>query len=266
MSERSEYGDGEFCWVDLASTDFEAARPFYTELMGWEWEPAGPAEQTGGYGYFSHDGKQVAGGGPTQAPRQPAAWSSYVKVADVDTAADKVRAAGGNVFTAPFELPGEAGRMAVCQDAEGAFFNLMQQRGHAGARLVNEPGAWTWNNLMSRDPDAAERFYGAVFGWSRLQPEGAPDFIWNWQLEGQRWPEGLAGLMAMGSDMPAEAPPHWQVYLAVPDLERAVELTTGSGGRIAFGPQETPTGSFAVAFDPQGAAFALIEPHYAEPR
>jgi len=102
----------------------------------------------------------------------------------------------------PFELPAESGRMGVCQDREGAFFSVMQQRSHSGAQLVNELGAWTWNNLMTRDVDAAKDFYGEVFGWTAEQPEGAPDFIWNWQLEGQRWPEGLGGLMRIGTDMP----------------------------------------------------------------
>ena len=63
-----------------------------------------------------------------------------------------------------------------------------------------------------------------------------PDFIWSWQLDGQRWPEGLAGLMAMGSDMPADAPPYWQVYLAVEKLDEAIEKTNGAGGRGGLRP------------------------------
>ncbi len=84
MSERSEYAPGEFCWVDLATSDTDAAAKLYGELLGWETQSAGPVEETGGYGFFLRDGKQVAGYGPLQAEGQPPAWSSYVKVADAD--------------------------------------------------------------------------------------------------------------------------------------------------------------------------------------
>ena len=34
MSERGDYKDGEFCWVDLATPDLDASAKFYGELMG----------------------------------------------------------------------------------------------------------------------------------------------------------------------------------------------------------------------------------------
>jgi uncharacterized protein len=266
MSERDSYNDGEFCWVDLASSDFEAAKKFYTDLMGWEWEAAEPVEEAGGYGFFTYNGKQVCGAGPVQDPQQPSAWSSYVKVADADASAEKVSGAGGSVLVPPFELPAEAGRMSVCQDTEGAFISLMQQRNHPGAELVNEQGAWSWNNLMSRDLDKAKDFYAKVFGWEATHEEGAPDFIWNWQLEGQRWPEGLGGLSGLGSDVPDEVPPHWQVYFAVESAEKTVEQVNAAGGTTLFGPIDIPVGKLAVFNDPQGANFAIWESSFPEPR
>ena len=38
MSERTEYATGEFCWVDLATTDVDGATKFYGELLGIEAE------------------------------------------------------------------------------------------------------------------------------------------------------------------------------------------------------------------------------------
>jgi predicted enzyme related to lactoylglutathione lyase len=266
VSERSGYEPGEFCWVDLASSDFDRAKGFYGDLLGWDWEAAGPAEETGGYGFFTLKGKQICGGGPVQAAGQPSAWSSYVKVDDAEESAAKVKEAGGNVLAEPFELPNESGRMAVCQDAGGAFFCLMEQREHSGAELVNEIGTWSWSNLMTRDLDQAKEFYGAVFGWEATHSDEAPPDVLNWQVEGQRWPEGLGGVMKMGSDMPLDAPPHWQVYFLVPDMDAAIETTTSAGGNLLFGPLELPIAKLAVFTDPQGAAFALMEPNYPEPR
>jgi uncharacterized protein len=267
MSERTEYAPGEFCWVDLSTTDVNGAKDFYGELLDVEVQSApGDPEETGGYGFFTRGGKMVAGIGPVQSDEGHSAWSSYVKVDDADAAAEKAKAAGGKVFFGPADLPNDSGRVAMFQDPGGAFIGAVQQERHPGAQLVNEPGTWNWTNLLTRDTDAAQDFYGKVFGWAAVQPPGAPDFIWSWQLEGQRWPEGIAGLMRMGSEMPADAPPYWQVYLVVEEAEQAIEKTKGAGGRLIFGPQEIPSGKIAVLFDPQGAAFSIIEPDFPAPR
>lgn len=267
MSERSSYEPGEFCWVDLATSDIDAAAKFYGELIGWEFDPAGAVEETGGYGFFTYKGKQVAGGGPIQGEGQPPAWSGYVNVEDADETAGKVTDAGGTVLVPPFELPQESGRMAVCQDPEGAFFSIMQQRQHKGAELVNEIGTWTWNQLATRDADGAREFYGKVFGWSLEQADEAPPDLpfYMWQVDGQKWEEGLAGLLVMGEEMEG-VPPHWQVYFCVEEAKAAIERVNGSGGQTQFGPQRIPVGELAVFTDPQGAAFAIIEPDYPEER
>jgi hypothetical protein len=38
MPERTEYPAGTFCWVDLATTDQEAAKSFYGALLDWSCE------------------------------------------------------------------------------------------------------------------------------------------------------------------------------------------------------------------------------------
>lgn len=267
MSERSEYAPGEFCWVSLSTTDVEGAKAFYGDLLGLDWEPApGPPEETGGYGFFVKDGKQVSGMGPVQAEGQPSAWSSYVKVEDADEAAERVKGAGGQVVFGPIEIPNESGRTATCQDTAGAFFSVIQQRKHPGAQLVNEVGTWTWNNLMTRDVDAAKDFYAEVFGWTAVHNEQAPPNILMWEVEGQRWPEGLAGMMGIADDLPADMPSHWQVYFIVENLDEALEKATGIGARIGFGPVDAPVARLATLVDPQGAVVSILEARYPEPR
>lgn len=267
MSERDSYNPGEFCWVDLSSPDVDASAAFYRSLIGWEFERAEPAEEAGGYGTLTHEGKAVAGLGPIQNEGQPPAWSSYVSVADADATAKKIADAGGTVLFDPFDVF-DVGRMAVCQDPEGAVFSLWQPKSFAGAELVNEVGTWTWNQLATRDLEQAERFYGEVFGWSAEASEQAPPDspYLMWQVEGQRWDEGLAGLMTMGEEMPTEVPAHWMVYFAVADAGQAVETVKAGGGQLLFGPQEIPVGKLASFSDPQGATFSVIEPDYPEGR
>ena len=46
MGRVERYPHGTFCWVDLGGSDVEAAKRFYGELHGWEFEdvPAGEGE------------------------------------------------------------------------------------------------------------------------------------------------------------------------------------------------------------------------------
>jgi uncharacterized protein len=264
MSERTDYGPGEFCWVDLASPDVDAAAAFYGDLLGWRREPYEPDPD--GYWYFRKGGKLVAGLETLRTEGQVPAWLGYVSVDDVAATAGTVGDAGGTVLVEPLDVPGGAGSLAVCQDTEGAAFALWRPGELNGAQLVNEVGCWTWNNLLTRDVDAAIDFYGRVFGWTATQPQGAPDFIWNWHVDGQRWPEGMAGLMHMGTEMPPYVPPHWQVYLMVESIDAALEHNKAGGGNVVYGPVDTPIARMASVVDPQGANIALLESRFPEPR
>ena len=60
-------------------------------------------------------------------------------------------------------------------DSTGAACGLWQPDAHIGAVYAHEPGTLIWNELLTRDPEAAAAFYCAVFGWtheSRETPVG----------------------------------------------------------------------------------------------
>jgi predicted enzyme related to lactoylglutathione lyase len=267
MSERNEYAPGEFCWVDLATTDVEGAKSFYAELLGVEAASApGDPKETGGYGFFTKDGKMVAGIGPVQSDEGHSAWASYIKVEDADATAEQVKDAGGSVFFGPADLPNDSGRVAMLRDPEGAFIGIVQQQRHPGAQLVNEVGAWTWNNLMTRDVEGAKDFYGKVFDWTAVHNEEAPPNIEMWQVAGQRWPEGMGGLMGITDDLPAEMPSHWQVYFVVENADAAIEKAESMGAKLGFGPIDVPVARMATLVDPQGAVVSILEARYPEPR
>jgi predicted enzyme related to lactoylglutathione lyase len=69
----------------------------------------------------------------------------------------------------------------------------------------------------------------------------------------------VLGRMKMGDEFPPEIPSYVQVYFGVPNCDEAVEKTKARGGKLHFGPMDSPFGRFAAVTDPQGAAFAVID-------
>lgn len=253
MADAPEYAPGTPMWVDLATTDLEAAGRFYSELFGWETvvmsEP-----QAGGYTMFRQEGKDVAGMGAVFAANQPTAWATYVATDSADATAQKVRDAGGQVDTEPFDVF-DAGRMAVCIDSTGAFFSIWQPDTHKGAQLVNVPNSFGWNELATRDMDAAKRFYQKVFGWdAETGGEGAWAYT-EFKLNGK----SIAGGRHMSDEYPASVPPHWLTYFVVEDAKSMTARAEELGARVYVPPTEIPIGVFSVVSDPQGATFGFFQ-------
>lgn len=110
-------------WNELITPDPAAAVKFYGDLFGWTTEPFGTGANP--YTLFKH-GNQTFGG--VMAPPQPGIpphWLNYVAVADLDAAFAKATALGATVCVPPMSI-GEAGRIAVLRDPQGAGFGLHQ--------------------------------------------------------------------------------------------------------------------------------------------
>jgi uncharacterized protein len=252
MGERTGYEPGTFCWADLTTTDQGAAKEFYGALLGWEAVDM-PVGDGAFYSMQQVDGKVVAAiaGQPKQQRDAgvPPAWNSYVSVADADAAVERAKELGGIAHAPAFDVM-QAGRMAVLQDPQGAFFEVWQPREHFGAALVNAPGALVWNELASPDFDASSAFYSGLFGWTIAPFEGSAQpylAIKN----GERNNGGIGQLD------PATGPPRWLVYFGVEDIEAAVAKVGELGGTTVMGPMDIQIAKIAIALDPQGAVFAL---------
>jgi predicted enzyme related to lactoylglutathione lyase len=257
MSERTTYTPGTPCWVELGTPDIEATAAFYGELFGWEIPELPNSAELGGYRRAKKNGKDVAGVSPLMQEGQPPAWSTYVSVEDAAATLATVGEAGGQVVVEPMDVVG-LGTMGVFADPTGAVCGVWQPGTFPGAELVNEYGAFGWNELGTRDTAAAKEFYGTVFGWSYEDQEserGGTYTIWK---AGDAMVGGMLDMNAM--QMPAEVPPHWLVYFSVEDTDAALEKIKGGGGDVRMGPVDIPIGRFAVVADQFGAAFAVMQP------
>jgi predicted enzyme related to lactoylglutathione lyase len=255
MSERASYAPGTPSWVDLGTPDVEAAVEFYGGLFGWDIPESENAEQTGGYRQAMLSGKPVAGMMPLMQEGQPPAWSTYVSVADADATAAAVKEAGGNVIAEPMDVM-DLGRMAIFVDPTGAAFGIWQAGTFPGAALVNEPGAISWNELNTRDLEAAKAFYGAVFGWTFEDQDMGEMGSYTTIKLGEDMVGGMLDMAGRG--VPDQIPAHWQVYFAVEDTDATVALAKEKGGSVMVEPIDIPAGRFAIFTDPFGASFAAI--------
>jgi uncharacterized protein len=252
MGERSEYTPGTFCWAELSTPDQAAAKAFYATLFGWEADDR-PVGDGVFYSMQSVGGRDVAAIAPQpQQQREagvPPLWNSYVWVDSADEVAERAGELGATVHAPAFDVM-QAGRMAVIQDPQGAYFMLWEPREHRGAGLVNAPGALVWNELQSPDLDGSSAFYGELFGWEIAQADGMPDAY----LAIKNGEANNGGIRELD---PPGMPPNWLVYFATDDVERALATVGEFGGRTLAGPIDIHIAKIAVVQDPQGAVFAL---------
>jgi uncharacterized protein len=257
MSVKTRYTPGTFCWIDLGTPDQDAAGEFYGALFGWGLKEDENAEQTGGYRTAQLDGKAIGGVMKLMQEGQPPAWLNYVCVEDADATVAKAREAGAVIHAEPMSVL-DYGRMAVIADPSGAAFGIWQPGIHTGADLVAEPNAMAWNELNTRDPEAAKSFYGDVFDWSFEDKEFEGAGAYTAITMGD---ETVGGVIDITDRVPAEVPAHWLVYFAVEDIDATIAQASESEGEVLFGPADVAeVGRLAVLKDPFGAVFALIQP------
>jgi predicted enzyme related to lactoylglutathione lyase len=246
MAERTSYLPGTPSWVDLGSPDTAASAAFYGGLFGWNIQMDDRPE-AGGYGLFDLGGKLVAGLGPQMNTDMPPFWALYISVLDTDEAVALATAKGATVVAGPMDVL-DAGRMAVLQDPVGSFVSVWQPNEHAGAQLVNEAGAFTWNELSTTDLAAARSFYTTVFGWdidAGASSETGTIFT-------------LAGEVLCGAHVAEEGEfPAWSIWFWVDDCDASAAKVTELGGSVIMPPNDMPFGRGAVVADPHGAVFGI---------
>ena len=260
MPKIESYKQGTPSWTDLATTDQDAAKEFYSKIFGWEYQD-NPMDDGQVYSMAQVDGSS-AGSIFTQMSEEtennvPPHWNVYITVDDIAAIAAKVPELGGTVIAGPFDVF-EAGRMIVAQDSTGAFIQFWQPNQHIGAEVRDEHGALTWVELLTSDQEGAGKFFTELLGIgldieTMPTPEGDPYHM----LMTEMGP--VAGIMPLPDHLvEMGVPPHWEVYFRVDDANAVVEKAKSLGATVLFGPEVLPmVGTFAVIQDPQGAVFGI---------
>jgi len=253
MAKIESYAPGSFCWAELATPDAAAAKQFYSKMFGWTITEFPMPE--GVYTIFQVDGNDAAAMYATPAG-VPAHWNAYFSVASVDEVAAKVEPLGGKVVAGPFDVM-ESGRMATIQDPQGAMFALWQAKRHIGATHGGPFSQVSWPELNTPDPAGAVAFYKGLFGWKTKPDSGfeSAEYI-EWINGGTH----IGGLMPMRGPQWQGVPPHWMLYITVPNCHESAAQAMELGATICVLPTDIPkVGRFSVITDPQGSVFSLVQ-------
>ncbi|HEY1569198.1 MAG TPA: VOC family protein [Solirubrobacteraceae bacterium] len=124
-----------------------------------------------------------------------------------------------------------------------AAMNIMLQRTYP-------EGVPCWVDTQQDDPQAAQDFYGGLFGWTftTVSPPGAPIYAIA----------ALGGRDVAGIGQTQGEPPRWTTYIAVDDADSAVARITSAGAATTEIPdQEGPFGRGVSLRDPTGVPFRI---------
>ena len=118
------------------------------------------------------------------------------------------------------------------------------------------PGTMSWAELATTDQKGAIAFYSALFGWTvNDQPIGPTEVYSMLQLNGS---DVGAAYTMREDERQMGAPPHWNLYITVADVDAATKRAGELGARILAGPFDVmDAGRMSVLMDPTGALFHL---------
>ena len=245
---------GSPCWADLWTSDVEGSRRFYRDLFGWEAQE--PSPEFGGYFMFTREGVPVAGAmGDMGDMKATDTWKIYLDTDDLAKTLEVAETEGAEIM-APAMPVADLGMQAVLNDPTGAQHGAWQAGTFIGFTVLNEHGAPSWFELLTRDYATAVSFYRSVYQWETDTVGDRDEFRYTTM----RHPDGegeLAGIGDASSFLPEGVSAPWSIYWEVDDVDASVARVKALGGAIVLEANDTPYGRLATVTDPAGAQFKL---------
>ncbi len=113
-------------------------------------------------------------------------------------------------------------------------------------------GTPSWVDLQTTDQSAAKQFYASLFGWSYNENPMPQGGVYSMATVNG---ETVAAIAPMPPGAPEGRPPMWNTYIAVDDVDAAVDKVGPAGGQVLMGPVDIgEAGRMAFVADPTGPA------------
>ncbi len=254
MTARHHTTPGVPCWADLWTSDIDASRAFYREVLGWE--ATDPVAEFNGYFQFLRNGEPVAGamGDMGEGMKADNTWKPYFASDDIDATAAALTAQGMTLFGGAHPV-GDLGFQLVCTDQEGAHFGVWQPGTFNGFSVVEEHGAPSWFELHTPAYASSIERYRAVFGWDMTVHADSDEFRYSTGSG----PDGyeVVGVMDLSVYAPPGTPAVWDIYWEVDDIDAAFAHAVECGATVVEEPGDSPHGWLGVLSDPTGTTLKL---------
>ena len=118
------------------------------------------------------------------------------------------------------------------------------------------PGTFCWAELATTDQKAGVAFYRALFGWDVNEPPIGPDEVYS--MFTMRGKEVGAAYTMRPEERQTGAPPHWNLYVTVANVDESVKKAEALGAKVFAPPFDVmDVGRMAVLQDPTGAVFEV---------
>ena len=259
----NEHHPGKVVWADLVTPDLPAAEKFYGTLFGWTFQSVHAGNHD--YAVAMLDGRPIAGllekAGPVGSRQQPA-WLTFLAASDLDGTKRTALAHGAKVLTNDRTYP-QRGQQCVLSDPEGAVFALLASSSGDPPDYLPAVGEWIWSSLHAKDAGAEAAFYQQLFNYDVFEApsdDGQVHLI----LSSDNYARVSANDLAQGS---ARRHPHWLNFVRVESAADAAAKVVALGGRVLVEPRpDRHGGMLAVAADPAGAPFGLMEWSDSDPK
>jgi predicted enzyme related to lactoylglutathione lyase len=94
-------------------------------MFGWQPSDAMDMGEMGRYQMFNRGARMIGGmmNKPKEMAQAPPFWAIYFRVPDINAAAERVKANGGQILNGPMEVPG-GDWILTGRDPQGAAFSL----------------------------------------------------------------------------------------------------------------------------------------------
>ena len=117
-----------------------------------------------------------------------------------------------------------------------------------------DAGTPSWVDHATKDLEASNAFYGALFGWE-AEDQGEEMGHYNLMRKGGKT---VAGNMSV---MTEAQPSAWVTYVSVDNADATVDLAKKAGGMVFAEPMDVADiGRMAVFADPEGAVIGVWQP------
>jgi hypothetical protein len=121
-----------------------------------------------------------------------------------------------------------------------------------------QPGSFCWFDLAASDAELAQRFYAQAFGWTFRDQAALGGHFTRCQV-GRRDVGSLYQLKQ--AQLERGVPSHWTPYIAVADVDMALQRVAAGGGRAVVAPFDVPgTARIALIQDAVDALVGLWQP------